>query len=103
MAVNAYREDLAYIHDMGHSDLARVAAERTVKELSSGGFHQGTVVDLGCGSGVFASEVSRAGYSVFGVDSSEAMVAIARQRSPESTFQVGSFASVDLPACVAVA
>jgi SAM-dependent methyltransferase len=103
MTVNAYREDLAYIHDMGHSDLARAAAERTVEELGRGGFHQGTVVDLGSGGGVFASEVIRAGYSVLGVDSSEAMVAIARQRSPESTFWVDSFASVDLPTCVAVA
>ena len=103
MSVNAYREDLAYIHDIGHGDLARAAAKRTVEELRSAGFHQGTVVDLGCGSGIFAREVSRAGYSVMGVDASDAMVAIARQRSPESTFWVGSFASVNLPPCVAVA
>ena len=54
MPVNAYREDLAYIHDVGHGGLARIAAQRLMEELRSAGFHKGTVVDLGCGSGILA-------------------------------------------------
>jgi methylase of polypeptide subunit release factors len=57
-----------------------------VEELQELGFRDGTVVDLGCGSGILASIVSQAGYRVIGMDISDAMVAIARERAPESEF-----------------
>jgi SAM-dependent methyltransferase len=102
MPENAYREDLAYIHDVGHGALAEAAAQRLVEELRGAGILDGVVVDLGCGGGVLARSVSQAGYRVIGMDISEAMVAIARERAPESEFYVQSFVSADLPACIAV-
>jgi SAM-dependent methyltransferase len=99
---NAYGTDLAYIHDAGYSDLARDAARRLVEELARIGCREGTVVDLGCGSGILARHVLQAGYGVVGVDVSDAMVALARERAPGATFHVGSFVSTDLPRCVAV-
>jgi SAM-dependent methyltransferase len=43
-----------------------------------------------------------AGYSVFGVDVSEAMVAMARDRAPGGEFVCGSLHGVPLPPCAAV-
>ncbi len=99
----AYREDLAYIHDVGFADLARDAAALLLGELAAAGHRSGTVVDLGCGSGALAAHLCDAGYRVLGIDVSEAMVALARARAPKAEFRVGSSVSADLPRCVAVA
>jgi SAM-dependent methyltransferase len=100
--VDAYRTDLAYIHDAGHGSIAADAARKLIKELTRGGFREGTVVDLGCGSGILAAHLVRAGYQVLGIDISEAMVALAHAGVPDAKFRVGSFVSADLPVCVAV-
>jgi predicted metal-dependent phosphotriesterase family hydrolase/SAM-dependent methyltransferase len=97
-----YRADLAYIHDVGHGALARDAAARLIKELA--GLEQaGTVVDIGCGSGILAEAMTEAGYRVLGVDVSEAMLVLARTRAPRAEFRLESFLTTPLPACVAVA
>src|SRR5262245_26473393 len=63
-----YREDLAYIHDVGFSAFALQAAPGLLALLRRGGVTQGLVVDLGCGTGLWAAELLRAGYQVLGVD-----------------------------------
>jgi SAM-dependent methyltransferase len=93
MPANAYREDLAYIHDAAYS---------LSKSSSGADYENGTVVDLGCGSGVLAGIVARAGYRVIGSDISDAMVAIARRRVPEAEFHVSSFISAAIPVSIAV-
>jgi SAM-dependent methyltransferase len=60
------------------------------------------VVELGCGSGIAAVLFAEAGYDVFGVDASEAMVDMARERVPDAQFVHGSLHDVELPSCVAV-
>jgi SAM-dependent methyltransferase len=101
--VTAYGTDLAFIHDAGHGALARHAALQLLDELRGAGHTRGTIVDLGCGSGTLASVVVDAGYEVFGIDVSVAMIALAQARVPKGTFTVGSFVSSDIPECVAVA
>lgn len=98
----AYGDDLAYIHDLGHGDFARRAAPGVLALLRSRGIASGLVIDLGCGTGIWAQELLRAGYQVLGVDISPAMIALARQRAPAAEFRVASFLQVKLPACVAV-
>lgn len=98
-----YRSDLAYIHDAGFGDLARGAAETLLDALAEAGLRAGTVVDLGCGSGLLARPLCDAGYAVVGIDLSEAMLALARQHVPEGDFRQGSFVDADLPSCAAVA
>ncbi len=98
-----YHSDLAFIHNVGFSDLARSAAAFIAKELKGAGFSQGLVVDLGCGSGALASEIVRSGFRVFGVDASPAMIEIARQAAPEADFEVSRIEDVRLPRCIAVA
>ncbi len=99
---DAYGDDLTYIHDTGHGDLARAAAQTVIAALRRTGRERGRVVDLGCGSGIFARALLDAGFDVTGFDLSEAMIATALRRAPRADFHVGSFLDADIPACVAV-
>jgi SAM-dependent methyltransferase len=97
-----YQDDLAYIHDVGFSAYALNAAPGLLEILRKYGITGGLVVDLGCGSGLWARELNYHGYEVFGVDISAAMLNIARKRVPHARFVQGSFLDVALPSCVAV-
>ena len=97
-----YGEDLAYIHDVGHADFALDSAPGILEILGHSGIEDGLVVDLGCGTGLLARELIDAGYGVFGIDISEAMIEIARRRTPEVEFRVGSLFEVEIPRCRAV-
>jgi SAM-dependent methyltransferase len=97
-----YGEDLAYIHDVGHADFALDSAPGIKRILKRNGIGEGLVVDLGCGTGLLARELIDAGYDVFGIDISEAMIEIARERTPEADFRVGSLFEVGIPRCEAV-
>lgn len=99
---SGYREDVAYIHDVGFGHFARNAAPELLKILRQQGLVRGLVVDLGCGNGIWARELCDAGYEVLGVDQSEAMLAIARKRVPDAEFHCGSFVTAKLPPCIAV-
>jgi SAM-dependent methyltransferase len=97
-----YREDLAYIHDVGHADFALESAPGILEILARNGIPDGLVVDLGCGSGLWARELVDAGYRVLGIDISEAMIELSRERVPEAEFRVGSLFEADIPPCAAV-
>ena len=97
-----YGEDVAYIHDVGHAEFALGAAPGILEILDRNGIHDGLVVDLGCGSGLWARELVDAGYRVLGIDISEAMIELARKRVPEAEFRVGSLFGEDIPPCNAV-
>lgn len=98
MAPVPYGRDLAAIHDDGFGDWARAAANVLLAHAPPG-----LVVDLGCGSGILAQEVSRAGRPVLGVDLSPAMLDLARKRAPKATFRKGSLLDAEIPPCAAVA
>ncbi len=55
-----YREDLAYIHDVGHGDIALGAAPGILEIFARNCIRGGLVVDLGCGSGLWAKELPAA-------------------------------------------
>lgn len=97
-----YAPDLAATHHESFGHFARAAAPVVVGELRSRGFRRGLVVDLGCGSGILAREMTDAGYDVLGVDISRDMVRLARRHAPKATFSVGSLLDVELPECAAV-
>jgi SAM-dependent methyltransferase len=99
---DAYRENLAFIHDAGFSKHAHEAGQVLLRALAASGLKRGLVIDLGCGSGVLADELSSAGYDVLGIDISPAMIELARQRVPRAQFRVASLLEAELPPCVAV-
>jgi SAM-dependent methyltransferase len=98
----AYRGDLAFIHDAGFGFIADNGAKTLVQELRSRGVNRGVVVELGCGSGISAEIIAKAGYELLGFDISAAMVELAQRRVPTANFQAGSFVDAELPPCIAV-
>lgn len=97
-----YRDDLAYIHHAGFSEFAESAAPGVIELLVRHGIRDGLVVDVGCGSGVLARELTRAGFDVLGVDASSSMIALARNTAPAARFAVASLDDVQLPPCDAI-
>ncbi len=97
-----YARDLAHVHDAGFGDFARDAAPGLLHRLRRAGIRDGLVVDLGCGSGIWARALLDAGHDVLGVDVSADLLALARRRAPEARFVRGSAYDVDLPPCAAV-
>lgn len=92
-----YRDGLAYIHHAGFSEFAESAAPWVVDLLRR--YDVKTIVELGCGSGILARELTRAGFVVHGFDVSPSMIALARETAPAARFDVGSFDTVHLPPC----
>jgi SAM-dependent methyltransferase len=100
--MTAYDRDLAYIHDTGFTGFARKAAPGLLSLLRRNRILGGLVVDAGCGSGVWARELTDRGYRALGIDISPHMIRLARQHAPAARFRVGSFLGAALPPCDAV-
>jgi SAM-dependent methyltransferase len=94
---NWYRDDLAWIHHTGFSEFAESAAPWLIRNLP-----RGLIVDVGCGSGVLARELTSAGFDVLGYDASPSMIALARETAPNARFEVGAFGDIDIPPCAAI-
>ena len=100
---DAYRDDLAYIHDAGFGQLATASAPVLLEALRRSGHDHGLVVDLGCGSGLLSERLVEARYDVLGIDISQSMIDLARAKVPRGRFVVGSILTAELPPCIAVA
>jgi SAM-dependent methyltransferase len=90
------------VHAAGFSEWARRAGAWILPRFEASLPPGALVVDLGCGTGVWARELTRAGFAVRGIDSSAAMIRLARREAPEARFQVASLFDAELPACHAV-
>ncbi|HEV7773392.1 MAG TPA: class I SAM-dependent methyltransferase [Conexibacter sp.] len=97
-----YGPDLAHVHDVAFGGWAREAAPFVLARLREAKIEDGLVVDLGCGSGIWAAELLSAGYEVLGVDASAEMLALARSRAPGAKLRQGSLHDVELPPCAAI-
>jgi SAM-dependent methyltransferase len=97
-----YGPDQALLHHVDCGRLAGWAGGYLVGQLRRAGLRGGTVVDLGCGSGILARVVSEAGYDVYGVDISPAMIELARTEAPAAEFHHGSVFDTPIPPAVAV-
>ena len=99
-----YGPHAAAIHHERFGMLADSASVALLEDLARQGHTRGTVVDLGCGTGLLARAACDAGYTVVGVDLSPAMLDLAREHAPTASLSLGSVHDVELPAgCVAVA
>ena len=97
-----YKDDLSYIHHVGFGGLAGGAAPGLLGLLRDAGIREGLVVDLGCGSGLWARDLTGAGYEALGIDSSAAMIELARSVAPRARFVQASLFDAELPRCDAV-
>jgi SAM-dependent methyltransferase len=92
-ADDRYGEDLAAIHAAGFTALAEAAARELLARLEPGS----RVLELGCGDGTTADLLGQAGHRVHGIDSSPAMIELARRRAPHATLELASYADARLP------
>lgn len=97
-----YGSDLAHVHDVGFGFWARDAAPFVLARLREAGIEEGLVVDLGCGSGIWAAELLKAGYEVLGVDASAEMLALAQGRASAAELVHASLHEAELPPCAAI-
>jgi SAM-dependent methyltransferase len=88
-----YGDDLAAVHDAEFGFIARAGARTLLARIAT----PGAVADLGCGSGIASQALAAAGHEVVGVDSSRAMLALARARVPRVEFVEATLADADLP------
>ena len=79
------------------------AARWLVAYLSRHEVPDGVVLDLACGSGVFAAGIATTGRRVFGIDASRETVALARRAAPGARFEVGSIYRARFPDSAIVA
>ena len=98
----AYKTDLAFIHDAGFGEFALRTAPGLLSLLRRHGVDHGLVVDLGCGSGIWARQLGFAGYDVVGIDASSAMIRLARAKAPRARFLAADVATAALPRCDAI-
>lgn len=80
-----YAQDFSFVPQHGTELLALLEKEKV---------H--TVLDLGCGNGVLTNQLSDAGFSVLGMDASEAQLSLARKNYPHLSFVRGDAASFTL-------
>jgi 2-polyprenyl-6-hydroxyphenyl methylase/3-demethylubiquinone-9 3-methyltransferase len=73
--------DFKPLHDINPLRLAHIAAR-------SGGFEGKRVLDVGCGGGILAEAMAKAGAKVSGIDLSEKALAVARLHQLESGVEV---------------
>lgn len=88
-----YGPDLAWVHDDGFSELAEAAARMALELLQVPDRAAGSdivVGDLGCGGGTTLAALADGGCTVWGVDLSPAMLAVARTRCPDARLHHGS-------------
>ena len=97
-----YKKYLTHIHDTGFGFFAKGASIGILEILRENNIQEGHIVDLGCGSGILAKGLADNGYTVTGVDLSQHMITLARERVPNADFVISSFYSIDIPACSTV-
>ncbi len=97
-----YKEDLAYIHDVDFSDYCLKSALGILSILQKNNINTDLVVDLGCGSRLWAQQLVKSGYHAIGIDISPAFIDIARHRVPEAEFRVDWLFNAKIPPCNAV-
>ncbi|MEU6576100.1 class I SAM-dependent methyltransferase [Streptomyces sp. NPDC046805] len=83
--------------DRFRDDLTARPLERAVLGTFAALVGDGTVADLGCGPGRTTARLASLGLSVFGLDLSASMLAIARRENPDLRFEQGSMLDLDLP------
>jgi SAM-dependent methyltransferase len=94
-----YDTALSFIHDNYFGQLALDASQMIKNLLIDNEPSNYYIVDLGCGSGILARELSEKGFKVLGVDISEQMLNIAKRKAPKASFIHSSLFDFSIPLC----
>lgn len=94
-----YQRDLAWIHHHGYARHANNAGPQLLRLVRARGIRKGKIVDLACGSGIWADTATRAGFEVLGIDRSRAMLDLAMHVAPKAQFQCKSLHDCAIPPC----
>lgn len=77
--------DFAWVYDVLNENADYDALARyIIAQLHSFGIEDGTIADLGCGTGDLTLRLAQAGYDMLGVDASEDMLSILQNKAWES-------------------
>lgn len=86
--------DLAHLYDAMYQTFIDYDKEFTLYTDLLQQYGAGSVLEIGCGSGHLAKRFTDAGWDYQGVDNSEQMLALARQRCPTARFELGDMRSL---------
>lgn len=81
-----YQRDLAYVHAAAFETIARGAAGEIVRRLQNCSTPIRRVMDVGCGAGPLTAALIDAGFDVTGIDTSSALLELARAKAPTAHF-----------------
>lgn len=80
-----YKENFSFVHEYGEDVVSLLKSPKGA-----------AVLDLGCGNGALSVKLLEKGYKVIGMDTSEAMLEIAKAQYPYMTFLQGDACSFHL-------
>ena len=83
---NKYTEDFSFVHQYGNSVIELIDADKG-----------SSVLDLGCGNGALTKVLQNKGYCVKGLDASEELLSIAKEKYPTIDFMQGDAVDFTLP------
>lgn len=86
--------DLAHLYDAMYQTFIDYDKEFTLYTDLLRQYGAGSVLEIGCGSGHLAKRFMDAGWDYQGVDNSEQMLALARQRCPTARLELGDMRSL---------
>ncbi|MCB0825636.1 MAG: class I SAM-dependent methyltransferase [Armatimonadetes bacterium] len=96
---NIYNKDVAELYVQSFGKQSTLAGEAVLRVIQSMGLEDALVVDLGCGPGTIARQISDAGHRVIGCDISPHMIALANEHAPEADLKCTSYMEFSIPPC----
>ncbi|MCY4021282.1 MAG: class I SAM-dependent methyltransferase [Chloroflexi bacterium] len=97
METQADYDDFAHVYNKYWAGYS-IRVVPILERLALNDYPQGAaILDLCCGTGQLASELTERGYKVAGVDSSEQMLTYARINAPKATFHCADVRDFELP------
>ena len=84
-------------NEYGWNEYPRVFGEQLLVWLARHNVHVAAALDLGCGTGVLCETLSAHGIETVGIDLSENMIRIARERSPTLRYEIADMTTYSPP------